>query len=143
LPSKKAVSISMPRIRPDATPSRITTQSNGSELCLRVSHPSYQAPAWVKTPGLRTGGVGVVRFSAAANHSSEHARIREPRGLDIRSADVSRGTGRGKLWRTNAWGKCGLNIFWFNRYDRVGHDFWDNRMYKINTLFSWEVPKRT
>jgi hypothetical protein len=31
------------------------------------------------------GAVGVVRLSAAANHSSEKERMREPRGLLIRS----------------------------------------------------------
>ena len=39
----------------------------------------------MKTPGLRMGGVGVRRFEAAANHSSEKARMREPRGADMRS----------------------------------------------------------
>jgi hypothetical protein len=87
LPLKKAVSISTPATFPLAVPSRSTTQSAGSILCRRVSQPSYQAPACVKTPGLRIGGVGVMRFSAAANHSSLKERILDPRGADMRSVD--------------------------------------------------------
>lgn len=84
-PSKNAVSISTPLTLPLATPSRIITQSNGAGLCRRVSQPSYHAPAWVYTPGFRTGGVGVVRLEASANHSSEHDKIQEPSGFEMRS----------------------------------------------------------
>jgi hypothetical protein len=85
LPLKKAVSISTPATLPLAVPSRITTQSAGSGLWRRVSHPSYQAPVCTNTPGLRIGGVGVRRFSAAANHSSLKERTFEPRGAEMRS----------------------------------------------------------
>lgn len=43
----------------------------------------------MKTPGFRTGGVGVMRFSAAANHSSLKETIFEPRGAEMRSEIVS------------------------------------------------------
>jgi hypothetical protein len=39
----------------------------------------------VKTPGLRIGGVGVIRFEAEANHSSLKERMVLPRGADMRS----------------------------------------------------------
>lgn len=88
LPLKKAVSISTPATLPLAVPSRITTQSAGSRLWRRVSHPSYQAPVCTNTPGLRIGGVGVRRFSAAANHSSLKDRTFEPRGAEMRSGHI-------------------------------------------------------
>jgi hypothetical protein len=60
------------------------TQSYGAELCRRVSHPSYQAPVWMYTPGRRMGGVGVSRLLAAAKYSSEKERMRAPRVADVR-----------------------------------------------------------
>lgn len=41
-----------------------------------------------KTPGRRTGGVGVVRLDAGANHSSEQARTEEEREEEMRSEEV-------------------------------------------------------
>jgi hypothetical protein len=61
------------------------TQSASSVLWRRVSHPSYQAPEWTKTPGREMGAVFVVRFEAAANHSSLKATIFEPSGAEMRS----------------------------------------------------------
>ena len=44
------------------------------------------------------GGVGVVRLEAEANHSSEKARMREPRGPVIRSVDGVVSLDRPRLW---------------------------------------------
>jgi hypothetical protein len=90
LPLKKAVSISTPATLPLAVPRRRTTQSAGSVLWRRVSHPSYHAPACVKTPGRRIGAVAVIRFEAAANHSSLKERTLEPSGAEMRSRCSSR-----------------------------------------------------
>jgi len=73
----------------------------------------------VKTPGFRTGGVGVVRLSAAANHSSEKPRMREPNGLLIKSTVVSKCPPVGSFSHTNVLPEDGLDIFWSNWLDRV------------------------
>ena len=44
------------------------------------------------------GGVGVVRLEAEANHSSEKARMREPRGPVIRSVDGVVSLDGQRLW---------------------------------------------
>jgi len=85
LPLKKAVSTSTPSTVPEATPSRTTTQSKGSGLCLLVSQPSYQAPVYTIFPGCRIGAAGFIRFAASANHSSEKPRILPPSADETRS----------------------------------------------------------
>ena len=83
------MSTSTPTTLPDATPRRMTTQSNGSGLCLRVSHPSYQAPEYTIFPGCLIGGVGLRRFEASANHSSEMANTLPPSAADTKSVYLS------------------------------------------------------
>ncbi|EJT76403.1 hypothetical protein GGTG_06322 [Gaeumannomyces tritici R3-111a-1] len=85
LPEKKAVSTSTPSTVPEATPRRMTTQSKAAWLCRRVSQPSYHAPVYTILPGWRTGGVGVRRLAASANHSSEKARTLPPIAAEMRS----------------------------------------------------------
>lgn len=63
------------------------TQSYSFELCRRLSHPSYQAPVAMKTPGRWIGGVGLRRFDAGAKNSSEKERMREDRGAEMRSIE--------------------------------------------------------
>lgn len=52
--------------------------------------PSYQAPVYTIFPGWRIGGVGVSRFAASANHSSEKPSTLPPNAAETRSGgDVS------------------------------------------------------
>lgn len=85
MPVKKAVSISMPRTRPAATPRRRMAWSKGAELWRRVSQPSYQAPVGTKTPGREMGAVGLVRSVTGEKKSSEWARWVLPRAEEMRS----------------------------------------------------------
>lgn len=78
LPLKKAVSISQPIKEAEETPNWMITQSHSAVLCLRVSQPSYHAPAYVNREASLIGYFGLIKFSAAANHSSENANTFPP-----------------------------------------------------------------
>ncbi len=83
---KKAVSTSAAINFALATPNLKMTQSASSVLCLLVSQPSYQAPAGVNLVASLIGRVGLIRFSAAANHSSLNDKTFPPTFSLITSA---------------------------------------------------------